>query len=183
MQYTFRKILASALLLTLALALVGCVCGQKTASTGPENPTFTVVADRAETAAVLAYFQAHTGYKPTVVLADDAAIEAAREALAAENAPAERADALKKLAEGATCLLLTDEAMLAEFDALGFKADNEALRNLTDSYRIENAGRFGISIAQMPAGSEINADALKALAAWLTGAEAKYLSDNPDLLK
>ena len=41
---------------------------------------------------------------------------------------------------------------------------------------------MGVSIAQMPAGSEINTDALKSLASWLTGAEAKYLADHPDLL-
>jgi hypothetical protein len=66
---------------------------------------------------------------------------------------------------------------------MGFYEDNEALRTLTAAYRIENADLLGITVLQMPEGSELNLDALKTLVAWMTGMEAKYLKDNPDLLK
>lgn len=176
-----KKIGLYSILAVLVLALLGCACGQK-AATGPENPNFTVVIDDAETASVLAFFQAHTGYLPATVLISDETAKAKADELAEAGSPAERADVLKALASGASCLVLKDEALIAEYETLGYRVDNEALRNLSAAYRIDNAGLLGLSIVQTPAGSEINSDALQALAAWLTGAEAKYLQDNPDLL-
>lgn len=171
------------LLTLLTVALLGCACSNQNASTGPENASFTVVAEDAEVASVLAFFQAHTGYLPTVVTLTDETIEAEMRSLAEAGSPAGRVDALMALTADATCLLLKSEALIAEYEALGFSVNNEALKALSASYRIDNAGTLGITVVQMPSGTAVNEDALKALAAWLTGAEATYLEQHPDLLK
>ena len=177
-----KKFCLYSLLVVLTLALLGCACGTTSQSTGPENPTFNVLAEDAECASVLAYFQAHTGYLPTVAVLDDETIAAMTETLTEAGQPAERADVLKAMADGATCLLLKSESLIAEYEALGLTVDNDALKSLSAQYRIDNAGTLGITIVQMPSGSEINSAALSALAAWLTGPEALYLEKNPDLL-
>ncbi len=176
-----KKFCLYSFIVLLVLGLIGCA--PRSTSTGPENPTFVVVAENAEIAEVLAYFQAHSGYLPTVVTLNEETLASLSEQLKADGASAERADVLKKAAEGATCLVLKSDALIAEYEALGFRVDNEELKALTSSFRIDNADLLGLKIVQMPAGSELNLDALKALASWMTGAEAKYLADNPDLLK
>ena len=158
------------ILITLLVAMPFGCARRQAAATGPENPEFTVVAEDAETKEILAYFQAHTGYKPSVVLLDE-------ETLAGGS------EALKSAAEGATCVLLKSEDLIAKFTEMGFRFDNEELRTLTANYRIENADLLGLTVLQMPEGSEVNLEALKALVSWMTGAEAQYLSQNPDLLK
>lgn len=178
-----KKFCLHMILVLLTVALLGCACGSQNASTGPENATFTVVVEDAEVASVLAFFQAHTGYLPTVVTLTDEAIETEMQSLAEAGSPAERADALVALTADATCLLLKSDALIAEYEALGYAVNNEALKAMSASYRIENAGTLGITVVQMPSGAAINEDALKALAAWLTGAEATYLEQHPDLLK
>lgn len=178
-----KRICLYGLSIILLFAAIGCACGRNNAPTGPENPNVTVVVDDPAAKNALAYFQAHTGYLPTVVLLNDETLQKTAEDLAARGESAERADVLKAICAGATCLLLKDEAIVQEYEALGFVIDNEALRTLTASYRIENADQLGVTVVQMPSGSETNLDALKALVSWLTGAEAKHLADNPDLLK
>ena len=139
-----KKICLYSLTVLLLLAMVGCTCGQKaTTSTGPENPNFTVVTDAVKTAEILAYFQAHTGYLPAVVSIDDATLSELSESRTAEGLSVERPDLLAALAEGATCLLLTDESLVAEYEALGFSVNNEALRSMSPSYRIDNADILG----------------------------------------
>ncbi len=174
-----KKFFLYVLITLLVAAPFGCV-RQQAAQTGPENPDFTVVAEDAETKEILAYFQAHTGYKPTVVLLDEETLAGKAAEL---GVSADDPSVLKSAAEGATCLLLKSEELIGKFTEMGFFADNEALRSLTASYRIENADLLGITVLQMPEGSEVNLEALKALVSWMTGAEAKYLKDNPDLLK
>ncbi len=178
-----KKIGLYMMLALLVLSLLGCACGGQTVQSGPENPNFSVVVEDAWTKEVLAYFQAHTGYLPSVTVLDDETLTATADALTEEGLPAERADVLQKLTEGATCVLLKDEALIAEFTALGFAVDNDALKSLSASYRIDNAGLLGLTIVQMPSEVELNNEALKALAAWLTGAEAQYLDQHPDLLQ
>ena len=182
-EISMKKICLYSLTVLLLLAMVGCTCGQKaTTSTGPENPNFTVVTDAAKTAEILAYFQAHTGYLPAVISIDDAALSELSESRTAEGLSVERADLLTALTEGATCLLLTDESLVAEYEALGFSVNNEALRSMSPSYRIDNADILGLTVVQMPQSSEINRDALVSLVAWMTGSEAQYLASHPDLL-
>lgn len=178
-----KKIGLYMMLTLLVLSLLGCACGGQTAQTGPENPNFSVVVEDAWTKEVLSYFQAHTGYLPAVTVLDEETLTATADALKEEGLSAERADVLQKLTEGATCVLLKDEALIKEFEALGFSVDNDALKSLSSSYRIDNAGLLGLTIVQMPSEVELNNDALKSLAAWLTGAEAQYLNEHPDLLK
>ena len=177
-----KKICLYIFILILVFAMLGCTCGSKnTGSTGPENPKFTVVVDDAKAVEILAFFQAHTGYLPTIVSLNDEALSALSESRTAEGLPAERSDLLTALADEATCLLLTDESLISEYEALGFSVNNEALRSMSPSYRIDNADVLGLTVVQMPASSEINRDALVSLAAWLTGAEAQYLASHPDL--
>ncbi|MBR0426029.1 MAG: hypothetical protein IJK01_07915 [Clostridia bacterium] len=177
-----KKIGLYSILALMVLALLGCTCG-RSAYTGPENPNFTVVVDDAETVSVLTYFQANTGYLPNCVLLDDASLEAKAAELAEAGSASERSDVLKSLAEGATCLVLKDAALIAEYDALGYKVDNASLKNLSALYHSDNAEVLGLSIVQMPSGVAINNNALGALAGWMTGAEAVYLSSHRDLLQ
>ncbi len=177
-----KKICLHIFIFFLILAMLGCTCGRNTsASTGPENPKFTVVVDDSKTAEILAYFQAHTGYLPTVVSLNEETLSALAETRTEENLPIERSDLLSALAEEATCLLLSDASVVAEYEALGFSVNNDALRSISPSYRIDNANILGLTIVQMPASSEINRDALVSLSAWMTGAEAQYLASHPDL--
>ena len=74
-------------------------------------------------------------------------------------------------------------SLIAEYEDLGFIVDNEKLKSLTASYRIDYADVLGLTVVQMPQDSSLNLDALKALVSWMTGAEAKYIAENPDLLK
>lgn len=174
-----KKLILYMLIALLAVMPFGCARRTVTVA-GPENPDFTVVAEDPETKEILAYFQAHTGYKPSVVLLDEETLSnKATELGVSADDPA----VLKSVAEGATCLLLKSEDLIGKFTEQGFRADNEELRTLTASYRIENADLLGLTVLQMPEGSEVNLEALKALVSWMTGAEAKYLKDNPDLLK
>ena len=177
-----KKITLYGILFILLLSLVGSGCSRNV-QTGPENPRFIVVTDDPIARNALGYFQANTGYLPDVVLIDDEAMQATAAELTENGKSAERADVLRAMSEDATCLLLGDAALIAEFEALGFAVDNEALKTLSVNYRIENAEQLGWTLVQMPTGSETNIDALRTLAAWLTGAEAKHLSENPELLK
>lgn len=177
-----KKIGLYMLLTVLVLSMIGCACGRQNTQTGPENANFAVVVEDAWTNEVLQYFQAHTGYLPAVTVLNEETLASAAEALTEESLPAERADVLQKLTQGATCLLLKDAALIEEFKALGFTVNNDALAALTSTYRSENADLLGLTVVQMPAGAEINTDALKALVTWLTGAEAQYLAEHPDLL-
>lgn len=174
-----KKFFLYTLITLLVVMSFGCVRRQA-AQTGPENPNFTVVAEDAETKEILAYFQANTGYKPSVVLLDEETLSSKAAEL---GVSADDPSVLKSLTEGATCLLLKSEELIGKFTEMGFFEDNEALRTLTAAYRIENADLLGITVLQMPEGSELNLEALKTLVAWMTGMEAKYLKDNPDLLK
>ena len=174
-----KKLFLYMLISLLLVMPFGCARRQA-ASTGPENPDFTVIAEDAETKEILAYFQAHTGYKPSVILLDDETLaDKASELGVSADDPA----ALKAAVEGATCLLLRSENLIAKFTEMGYRVDNEELRTLTANYRIENAELLNLTVVQMPEGSEINLEALKALVSWMTGAEAQHLSQNPDLLK
>ena len=177
-----KKICLYSLLALLTLALLGCACGSTAQSTGPENAEFSVVAEDAEIREVLQYFQAHTGYLPTVTVLDEETLSAKAAELTEAEQSAERADVLNALLSGATCVLTRSDALIAELESLGCKVDNDALKALSASYRIDNAGTLGITVVQMPSGAEINSDALTALSAWLTGAEAVYLEQHPDLL-
>ena len=172
----------SYILIVMMLCMVGCAAGT-TAPTGPENPSFKVVAEDEETASILAFFQAHTGYTPEVVLLNDETFAKYAEDLEITGDAKTNQEVLKSMTEGATCLLLKSEDWISRFEEQGMFVDNENLKNLTASYRIDNADLLGLTVMQMPDGSEINLDALKALVSWMTGAEAKHLKDNPDLLK
>ena len=174
-----KKLFLYMLVTILLVVPFGCARRQAT-STGPENPDFTVIAEDAETKEILAYFQAHTGYKPSVILLDDETIAGKVSEL---GVAADDSAALKAVAEGATCLLLRSEDLIERFTEMGYRVDNEELKTLTANYRIENADLLNLTVVQMPEGSEINLEALKALVSWMTGAEAQHLSQNPDLLK
>ncbi len=177
-----KKIGLYSICLLLVLAMVGCACNRQT-TTGPENPNFTIVIDDASTKNALAYFQANTGYVPTIVTVDDETYAKFEQDRKDNGLSTERADILKAMTEGATCLLLKDAALIDEYAALGFAADNEELKTRFAGYRIDNADLLGLTLVLMPVEAEINADALMNLAVWMTGAEAKHLADNPDLLK
>ena len=123
-----------------------------------------------------------TSRRTPAISLDDAALSELSESRTAEGLSVERADLLTALTEGATCLLLTDESLVAEYEALGFSVNNEALRSMSPSYRIDNADILGLTVVQMPQSSEINRDALVSLVAWMTGSEAQYLASHPDLL-
>ena len=176
-----KKLLSYILIVLLVAGSFGCV--RRTTSTGPENPGFKVVIEDQETAAILAYFQAHPGYLPTIVRLDDETLAAYAEELEVAGDPKTSKEVLESVVDGATCLLLKSDSWISSFEELGLFVDNENLKNLTASYRIDNADLLGLTVVQMPEGSEVNLDALKALASWITGAEAKLLKDNPDLLK
>lgn len=176
-----KKICLYTILTVLVLSLIGCACGTQQ-PTGPENAAFNAVAEDAYTAEVLNYFQANTGYVPTITTLDDETIGLKLTELQAENAGATREDALKALTADVTVALVRSEAAIAELEALGWINDPASLKNLSFNYHAENAGLLGITILQAPEGTTVNSDALSALAAWLTGAEAAYLDAHPELL-
>ena len=155
----FVSILAIAVLL---LATVGCSCGLSCCGSsqvpkGPENAAFTLAFDDADTKALLAYFQANTGYQPSF-----ADVPAAAEGEVADPAAN---------AATACVAVLKDEANAAALEEAGWT-------------RVTLDNAFGLIVLEAPANSAAarNADAVSALKVWLGGAEAQYLFAHPDLL-
>lgn len=162
MKRIFTYILATILL----LSAVGCICGKAEVET-LENPEFVVITDDvAKAEALLAYFQASTGYLPASEVLDEDGIAKAMEVKEGEE-PLTREAALGELTEGSTVCLLFTDAFVAELEALGFVKGEEVLLPCT--------------VLKQPAGKAVNGDALSALLVWLNGAEAKLLSEQADL--
>lgn len=161
-----KRIFSYILVTVLLLSAIGCACGKAEENT-LENPEFVVVTDDvAKAEALLAYFQASTGYLPASKLLDEDSIAKAMQTKEGED-PLTREAALWALTDDATVCLFFGDAFVAELEALGFPKGEEVLLPCT--------------VLKQPAGKAVNGDALSALLVWLNGAEAKLLSEQADL--
>lgn len=156
-----KKFVSIVVIAVLLLATVGCSCGLSCCGSsqvpkGPENAAFTLAFDDADTKALLAYFQANTGYQPTFVDVTE---------------PTEEAKDAAALAATACVAVVSDEANAAVLEAAGWT-------------RISLDCPFALTVLEAPSASTAvrNADAVSALKVWLGGAEAQYLFAHPDLL-
>lgn len=156
-----KRVLSIFLSAILLLATVGCSCGlsccaKSQVPTPPENAAFTLAYDDASIPALLAYFQANTGYQPTCVNVTETMDET-------EADPA-------ALAASACIAVLKDEANAAVLEAAGWT-------------RVTSDNPFALILLESPAGSgaAVNSDATSALKVWFGGTEAKYLAAHTDL--
>ena len=157
-----KKFFSILLIAAVLLTTVGCSCGisccaKSQVPTPPENASFALACDDASIVTLLAYFQANTGYQPTITnITEEDEV---------------KTDAVSRAATSCVAVL-KDEANAAELEAAGWTRVN-----------LDNA--FSLIVLEPPADSAAarNADAVSALKVWLGGSEAKYLFEHPDLLK
>ena len=157
-----KKIFSILLIAAVLLTTVGCSCGisccaKSQVPTPPENAAFALACDDASIETLLAYFQANTGYQPTITnITEEDEV---------------KTDAVSRAATSCVAVL-KDEANAAELEAAGWTRVN-----------LDNA--FSLIVLEPPADSAAarNTDAVSALKVWLGGSEAKYLFEHPDLLK
>ena len=156
----FLSILMIAVLLFAALGCTGGLscCAKSQVPIAPENASFQLAYDDESIKALLAYYQANTGYQPnykSVTAADEGA----------------EADPVANAAT-ACVAVLKDEANAAVLEQAGWTRAT-----------VDNP--FSLIVLTAPSGSAAapNDNAVSALKVWLGGAEAKYLSEHPDLLK
>ena len=159
-----KRIGCSVLILALLAVSLGCACGKVTGPevVGPEHPDFFVLTDDAETVeSLLDFFRANTGYVPTYVAFTE---EAITKKMTEGETPLTREEAIQAIAETATIAVLKDAALAAELEACGVTA-------------LETPFEYTV-LLKNEAG---NNDAKKAIEKWLSGDEAAYLAEKPDL--